>query len=352
LRVGFGRLGIAVFGASSVVWAVAFAQTQEVSKAIEASAEVAVVKRNVAGARDEALQKALSSVNLQLAEKLVPVSVWVDNQDIVVKRLTGDPRPYIQDFRVLQEGSAGGVLRIEVSAVPRAEKLREDLLKWGILYDRARRPVIGVAMLEDRRPGTGTKGNPSPQWTARLVKRLRGLGFLVNEVRERIRPKGAPEADPNDVIVSGIVSPYGDRAVSVQLAASSVKPPAELAKVRGSFPMDEGPDAAAGLIASAFLENLLPAWFRASGEGREYSVGISGLKSYKQYQEIAAIFNSGRDGFASGVERTYASGFVSFSVVYGGSMADLVAVLGKIQVSGGRIQVTDVMGQSVSATIR
>ena len=116
--------------------------------------------------------------------------------------------------------------------------------------------------------------------------------------------------------------------------------------------MDLGPDVAAGLVASALLENMLPAWFRVSGDGREYVVGFSGVKSYKQYQEISGVLNSGRDGFASGVERTYAPGAVSFAVVYGGPVTDLAQALGRIQITDGRIAVTEALGQTVSVTIR
>jgi hypothetical protein len=253
---------------------------------------------------------------------------------------------------VLREGSAGGVLRIEVSAVPRTEKLRGELLKWGLLYDRSRRPRIGVSLFEGRRSPTGAPGVFSAKWTGRLVERLRGLGFPGSEVAPQARRVDSSGMETHDVVVSGSASVYGNQAVSVDLSAARGNPLTEIAKIQGSFPLDEGPAVAAGLIASALLENLLPAWFRVNGDSREYAVRISGLKSYKQYLEISGVVNSGRDGFASGMERTYAPNEVTFTLAYGGSVTDLVQALGRIRLTEGSVAVTEVSGSTVSATIR
>jgi hypothetical protein len=345
-------IGIAVIG--SVLWlsALARAQSPAPPETVVAWGESTAVRENPSGARGEALEKALSSVNFLQAEKLVAPSVWSEVADVVGRRLAGDPRPYIQDFRVLREERSGDKLRIEVGAVPRVGKLREELLRWGILYDRPRRPRIAVAMIHARRPGGPMQGAPSPQWTGLLAARLRSLGFSVHELGIQ-PPSGMSNGiEGADLVVTGFVSAYGDRAVSADLSGSAGNPPVELARLQSSFPLEGGADLASGLIVSGLLENLLPAWFRAHGEGKEYSVGFTGVKSYKQYTEISGTFQSGRNGFASGMERAYSAGKVVFRVVFGGSVEELAAALASLPLTEGRVEVTGISGDTVSATVR
>lgn len=335
------KRSIGIVGICSL-WMLAAPAFGEAPTGVVASAEVPVVNSNVAKARKEALTEALVSVNLSQAERMVSPSVWLENQDIVSAKLSGDPRPFIKDFRVRAKAS-DGVMRVEVSAAPREERLRTELLKWGILYDRARRPRIEMIPLEEQRTGSGLTTDRSTQWTTRVAQRLRGMGFLVVD---------ASSGHLSDIAIGGYVSAYKDQAISISLSGFQKSPSLELAKVQGSYPVDQGPDLAAGLAVSALLEKLLPAWFRVSGEGKEYAIEISGIKSYKQYTEIRELFNSGRGGFASGKEGTYAPGAVTFRVVYGGAVKDLVSALTRVRLSGGQIQVVEASGQTVSATVR
>ncbi|MFH1262053.1 MAG: hypothetical protein V1495_01230 [Pseudomonadota bacterium] len=327
------------------------AQTNDAPVPITASGDSPIAKANAATAREAALDKALISACMTQSQVLIPPALWTANQDIVLARLSVDPKPYIQDFRVLKEERSRDAMKLSVSAVPRVEKLRSDLVRWGILYDRTTRPRLGLQNLEKRAPGS-RKGVPSSDWTRKVARRLVGLGFTVDELGSEARKSASPGTESHEIEITGALTFAGGKTVTGSLSGYRVKPPAELARAQGSFSLESGEDQAAGLMASALLENVLPAYFRSIGEGRDYRIILSGMKSYRQYSEVRDYLNSGRGGFSSAIEKAYAPSRATFAVVFNGSAAELGRALGLLALTEGRILVTAVTETEVAGEIR
>lgn len=289
--------------------------------------EAKVTGGNLAEARNSATEEAMKGVVLNAALGFLSNDAGQRNRDVVLSRVATPPRRFIQDYKLIRETPSVDVMQVELRAVPLKDKIREEMIRWGILFDRAHRPKFNLLTLQEQADRSSAKHSPSLKWTRLLASRLRGLGFVVEE------GKGNARGGEADITLWGTLQTTGKNDLRANLQAAIEKPTTKLLAMQESFSFEDSEATIAGGMATLLLEKTLPAWFVQSGEGRVFDVTIDGLTSAKPYKEILDALNSGKGGFSSGFERMYAPGTITFASVYDGTSRELAEALLKLPLS-------------------
>jgi hypothetical protein len=314
---------------------------------VTADGSVDVLAGNVARARTEAVKAAMAAGLLKASSDLLTSDVFASSQDILRAVFADNPKALIQDYRLLKEGHPGpATLAVQISIVPDSRKLKEDLIRLGILFDRSKRPTILLNPIEER-AGAKKLGTTavSKAWTHRIIQRLGGLGYKVES-------PGAPDQKGADITAFGLISKFQGKAVTFEFQGVASATKTDLGKVQGRYDLSQPPELIAGLAATQMLSQILPAWFRLAGEGRTYDVLVTGIKSNAAYKELRDLFNSGAGGFTSGKESMYAPGAVGFEVLYDGNVNGLARAMAAFRMHGTSLKVTEVTERSVRIEAR
>lgn len=319
-------------------------QTRSMSvKAVNAIGEAPILKRNQAVARSQAIQNAMVQAFGALAQEMLSPVFVQTNQDVLWEKVEKSPRRYVRDYKLLGQSVEEEMFYVETEMMMRVGMVREDLVRWGMIYDGVRRPKFGIFPLMEKKTLNSTRGNPSLVWTARLANRLRGMGYEVEE----IRTKAVDASSVYDIGISGSFSTYGDKNFSASLHLARRKPSQNLARLNVSFPLSKEKELVVGLLALNALQRVLPAWFRQTGEGRQYALIVRGLKSFADYEKLLDSLHSSQEGFLSAKEKIYSPGEVTFQVLYNGSLNKFVGSLNRIRLAKLRFNITEAQGNTV-----
>ncbi len=338
-------LGIATACSVLALGLAAPAQAVQVEESISAVGSAPWTARNPALAKKDALRAALVAVLEKVAQRWIPVEIFAANVDILSWRLEKSATRLIRDYRLIREGRKEGAFEVEVSAMPRYDLLQSHLLDWGIMYDRPQRPVFGLMALKTAQGRGAAQKIDVKLWTRQLSKRLSQIGYEVVEV-------GKKQAASFDIGIVGEISSFGSNSVAATLRTYVQKNRGALGRLRKTVSLEKGTNKAAGILALSLLEKTLPAWFREIGEARVYTLTVTGISSYRSYQAFRKILNSGRWGFASGWDKVYSPGEVTFQVVFNGSMARLVRTLRELKVAGETFRVAEAKGKAVRLEVK
>jgi hypothetical protein len=317
-----------------------FAAEQEPKADVRVTGSSPIIAQNAVKARSDAVDQAMVEAALSAASELLTTEIFAQNKDVLNELFSAKPKSWIQDYKVLNENrSDPKKIEVVLSVVPNRKRLREELSRMGILFDRSKRPTLVMYFLTEPIPGkkgaSVTSGSKS--WTRRVASRLQRLGYNVDVV-ETIRPD-----QPRywDIVVDGVISQFRNRAISFELHGVHMKTKTDLGRVQARFNLDDRLDLIAGMGAIRLLGQVLPEWFRQTGEGRTFSVTVVGLKSYAAYKDLKDFFNSGASGFTSARESMISQGVVSFDVMYDGEMAGLMKAMRSLKIKTASFNVTE-----------
>jgi len=329
-----------------------FAQSKERIRSFVGEGESEISKGNSLKARKEALHNAMISAVESFTQTIVPTSILNENKEMIARRFFKDVHPYVQDYKILSDQVTGHSLQIKVQIVPNEQSLKNDLSRYGILYEQSRRPRIGIHPIIERKQVISAKKAPSSIWTHQVVKGFRRLGFDAQEITAiDNRPAASTrkvDNPPFDLILSGFYSLYANNVISFALEATISNSTENSAKIQETFPINDPSELIGGILSTSALEAALPIWLRSTSQGNEYYIVMSGLKNYQIYKELRETLNSPRYGFSSGYEQTYAPSRVTFKVSFNGSVQDLVKAIGKIQLSNHtKPMVSELIGTTV-----
>ena len=130
---------VAVFSCVLLIATAVFAEAQT---QISAEGEAEIVSGNRANARSQALETAMIEGLLSAASGLTTPFVSQNARDILGAVIAERPQQFVRNYKLVSEEVKGGTLRIRVTLKLKIEELRGELSKYGLLYDRARRPTF------------------------------------------------------------------------------------------------------------------------------------------------------------------------------------------------------------------
>jgi hypothetical protein len=349
-RVSLARWTGTAAACSALLWAsAAGAQPEPRQKSFTATGKAASGGADTSRGRSAALDDALAQALVAASGELLPRDVHSANGDLLLALLSENPRRWIQDYRILKEGKGDREIELTASVSPNWAGLRTRLTETGLLFERARRPVLAVRTLRERIPRKEAAVTASSTaWSRRLVARLKGLGYTA----ELLPPEREPDPNAADLAVAGTLSRYEGKAASFEFQLTSLKPREELGRVRGRFDLKDPDDRIAGLTASMVLGGALAGWARATGEGQSFEVTVAGLRSFSAYQEVRSFLNSGSGGFSSAREAAISKGTITFDVVFDGTLADLTRALRGLKLKGVTLRMADARERSVRLEAR
>ncbi|MEW6663781.1 MAG: hypothetical protein AB1512_01000 [Thermodesulfobacteriota bacterium] len=99
-----------------------------------------------AKARDEALNDALRKAVEQGVGTFVTAELTVEQQKLVEERIFTESKGYIQNYRVIREGTKDDLYEVEVAALVKMGKLSGDLEAIGLLIRKKQNPRVMVVV--------------------------------------------------------------------------------------------------------------------------------------------------------------------------------------------------------------
>lgn len=98
------------------------------------------------GSRREAVEDALRNAVEEAMGTYVSVDLMVENKQIINENILSQTSGYIQEYKVLDEESKGGLYRVKIRATVKLGKIRDDLTAAGLLMQRKQLPRLMVVV--------------------------------------------------------------------------------------------------------------------------------------------------------------------------------------------------------------
>ncbi len=293
--------------------------------------ETEVVGQNYASAREEAIGEAMNEGILKVSEDFFNPSQFSQIKDIIEVRLGEKRRRLVKDYRLLGETRKGGNLEVELLVVPLKDQVRRELIRWGILFDRIKRPTFFIQPFE---------GSQGAIWAQRIQNRLADLGYLSASSKEEA-----------DVLLSGEIGKEGRKSIPAQITIEMKNVQKRSSRRKVSLQKEWEEREMAGFLATAALGKVIPPWLKMVGSGRVYEIEVSGLRNNLPLRELRKMLNSDEWGFSEGKDAEYSAGSVVFETVFDGEMGKLVKTLAQMKVAGDSLKVVDVKDRKVKVEI-
>jgi hypothetical protein len=316
---------------------------------------VGVADGRSAKARDEAINDALRKAVEQGVGAFVTAQLTVAQQRLVDERIFTESHGYIQTYRVVREGSRGGLYEVMVSALVKMGKLSDDLTSIGLLIRKKENPRVMVVVYSREAVtaplGVEVQGNQNVE--NQIEKAFLDKGFQLVDAGQASRKRELEglllQGDPTragkmagdlgaEILVEAEVrrtfvdmrQVYGQmvrffsnevrmKAVETDTArviysGSQTRPPSGAGVF---FPLEE---ATAELIRE-MTAGILDQWRRDVFEAGTYQLEVSGISF-----EGLSVFKEGMMGIRGVTDlrvRGFQSGHASMEVMYQGPAHEL-----------------------------
>lgn len=145
ILLGLFGFFISAFSASGVLLGEAYAETGKEAgevRTVESAGFASVMGRDVALARDGAVDDALRKAVEQAVGTMVSAETMVENYQVLKDSVYTKSAGYVKDYSVLDESMVGNMVRVTVRATVAVGDLKNDLDAIGILYGRAEMPRV------------------------------------------------------------------------------------------------------------------------------------------------------------------------------------------------------------------
>jgi hypothetical protein len=143
---------------------------------VTATGTAAILNKDMAQARDRAVESALRSAVERVVGTMVDSESLVKNNDLIADKIFTQTRGYISDYKILSEkpDMDSNIYSVSVEATVKEGNLSDDLNSLGLLLRRMKMPRVAVALDED--------GDTA---SANVLRMLKDKGFLVVDAGER-----------------------------------------------------------------------------------------------------------------------------------------------------------------------
>lgn len=318
-----------------------------IGQEIRVSVSAPISGRPTAVVEGELSQEGIVQALLKVSSSLLKPDLFTKTQDVLKRRIEDDGGSLVADYRVLRKSTADGILRMDLSVFPKRDQVEMKLESWGFSDVSVKKPGIGLYPLAERGAKSSSLERPA-QWTSRLARRLRDLGYSVEELRGPTPENpAATTKEVVDFVVWGTYGLHREDTWTAQVSAAAPGGHSNPVSLQGNFKLEEGADLAAGLLASRLLERILPLWSRQIGTGDAYELEFRGLKSQRSYQDVRALLNSGQRGLVGAKEHEFTVGSVVFEATFEGSAGELGRMLEGRGITGGVLHVASSTGKRV-----
>jgi hypothetical protein len=127
-------------------------QGEALNKPLIASGLSPMLEKGSADARSLALEEALRAAVEQAFGYLLPAQSIVHYYPLLLNHILKEPKNYVKDYQIVQEGEMSGLYRVTVQTTLYAENLTRDLRRLGMFLAASERPRVVVLVAERTNP--------------------------------------------------------------------------------------------------------------------------------------------------------------------------------------------------------
>jgi hypothetical protein len=127
-------------------------QTEDVNRPLIVTGTGPAPSREVANARDLALQEALRNAVEQAAGRFLPAQRLVRFYPLLAERILDHHMIYVQDYQIIQETTGPQIYRVTAQTTLQMERLKGDLQQLGLFLADAERPTVAILVAEKLGP--------------------------------------------------------------------------------------------------------------------------------------------------------------------------------------------------------
>lgn len=378
-RQGWWLLWVLAFFMALGGWEKA-ALGQGESRQVQVEGVAAVEGGNVALARDRALEDALRRAVEQAVGILVSAETAVQNQQLLSDKIYTHAQGYVRSYKVVSQRQDGNLYRVSILAQVGLDALKSDLAAINLLMERVGKPRVMFLISEEIAQvgwyGWSWKGASVAETT--FIRRFQDQGFLIvdpkagqvndRQAQEAVRgDTGAAQALGKrlnaDVVVVGqaraqggsrisgsdLRSVIGDltvRAVKVDngvvIATASASATAPHVEVTAGA--HEAFGKAAAEASGTLMNRILDRWAKETTSGGLVQVGVAGIASFDQLQELISHLKGKVRGVTQVYRRDFRQGQAVLDVEMKGSAQDLADALHNARVGKAKVAVVSLTG--------
>lgn len=131
---------------TGLFWNSAYAGQVSTNWTLQIEGSASIIKNDVAGAREEAIENALEKAIMQAAAKILSDKFEDEKFQAVKSIMIGKADRYVKNYRMISENRQHDVYVVNVNVVVALTSVRDDLLQMGVLQGQGEKESIFVAL--------------------------------------------------------------------------------------------------------------------------------------------------------------------------------------------------------------